>query len=151
MVFVSEHKILVDIDFKPLTDYGFIKLLDDFAWKMYFVSDILKLTFTDLEVYETAKGWHIYLTCTSEKPLTPLEIIIIQLALGSDYKRELFNLRRARAWLEGEELDEGWNVLYRYKYKSGSLVSLEKKTDKSRKFRSYVLVRYKTLLENNVR
>ncbi len=146
-----KHKILVDIDFKPETKQRFMKLVDDFAWKMYFVSTSLNLRFTDIEVYETSKGYHIYLYCDSGRPLIPLEIIIIQLALGSDYKREIFNLRRARAWLDGDELEEGWNVLFRYKYKHGKLVSYEKETKESERFRSYVWVRYLNLMKNSGR
>lgn len=143
---MSKTKILVDIDFKAENMRRLVKMAEDFAWKMYFVSSSLNLRFTKVKVYETKKGIHIYLDVESERPLTPLEVIIIQLALGSDYKREIFNLRRARAWLDGEELEEGWNTLFRYKYKNGKLVSNEEETEYSRIFESYVWIRYEKLL-----
>jgi len=143
---VSKADILVDIDFKPENKRRLIKMAEDFAWKMYFVSDSLGLRFTDINVYETNKGLHFYLKAESERPLTPLEIIIIQLALGSDYKREIFNLRRARAWLDGEELDDGWNTLFRHKYKNGKLVSYERRTEYSKVLEGYIVSRYEKLV-----
>jgi len=143
---VNKHTILVDIDFKPETKKRLIKLAEDYAWKMYFVSTSLNLKFDSTEVLETKKGFHFYHNVISERPLTPLEIIIIQLALGSDYKREVFNLRRARAWLDGEELEDGWNTLFKYKYKKGKLVSNEYKTDSTEILNSYISVRYNKLM-----
>jgi hypothetical protein len=113
---------------------------------MYFVTDVLGVRFTGIKVYETSKGIHVYLDAESERPLTPLEVIIIQLCLGSDYKRELYNLRRARAWLDGEELENNWNTLFKYKYKNGKLVSKETVTEFSKFFEDYVMRRYNSLL-----
>lgn len=142
---MSKADILVDIDFKPENKRRLIKMAEDFAWKMYFVSESLGLRFADISVYETNKGLHFYLKAESERPLTPLEIIIIQLALGSDYKREVFNLRRARAWLNGEELDNSWNTLFKHKYKNGKLVSCERRTEYSKVLEGYIVSRYKKL------
>jgi hypothetical protein len=139
-------KILVDIDYKYEDKERMVKMVSDFAFKMYFVTDVLGVRFTGIKVYETSKGIHVYLDAESERPLTPLEIIIIQLALGSDYKRELYNLRRARAWLDGEELENNWNTLFKYKYKDGKLVSKETVTGFSKFFEEYVMRRYNSLL-----
>jgi len=139
-------KILVDIDYKYEDKERMVKMVSDFAFKMYFVTDVLGVRFTGIEVYETSKGIHVYLDAESERPLTPLEIIIIQLALGSDYKRELYNLRRARAWLDGEELENNWNTLFKYKYKNGKLVSKETVTEFSKFFEEYVMRKYNGLL-----
>jgi hypothetical protein len=139
-------KILVDIDYKYEDKERMVKMVSDFAFKMYFVTDVLGVSFTGIKVYETSKGIHVYLDAESERPLTPLEIIIIQLALGSDYKRELYNLRRARAWLDGEELENNWNTLFKYKYKNGKLVSKETVTEFSKFFEEYVMRRYNSLL-----
>ena len=150
MGYVDSYKVLVDIDFKPETKFLLIKLAEDYSWKMYFISTSLNLVFKNTKVLETKKGFHFYHKVSSERPLTPLEIIIIQLALGSDYKREIFNLRRARAWLDGEELEEGWNVLFKYKYKSGKLVSYESESESSRILESYINVRYNALMERDL-
>jgi hypothetical protein len=139
-------KILVDIDYKYEDRERMVKMVSDFAFKMYFVTDVLGVKFTEIKVYETSKGIHVYLDAESERPLTPLEIIVIQLALGSDYKRELYNLRRARAWLDGEELENSWNTLFKYKYKNGKLVSKETVTEFSKFFEDYVMRRYNSLL-----
>ena len=141
------NRILVDIDYKYEDNDRMVKMVSDFAFKMYFVTDVLGVRFTGIKVYETSKGVHIYLDYESKRPLTPLEIIIIQLALGSDYKRELYNLRRARAWLDGEELESNWNTLFRYKYRNGKLVSHETVTEFSRFFEEYVMNRYNSLLK----
>lgn len=139
-------KVLVDIDYKYEDKERMVKMVSDFAFKMYFVTDVLGVRFTGIKVYETSKGIHIYLDAESERPLTPLEVIIIQLALGSDYKRELYNLRRARAWLDGEELENNWNTLFKYKYKDGKLVSKETVTEFSKFFEEYVMRKYNSLL-----
>jgi len=140
------NKILVDIDYKYEDRERMVKMVSDFAFKMYFVTDVLGVKFTGIKVYETNKGIHVYLDAESERPLTPLEIIIIQLTLGSDYRRELYNLRRARAWLDGEELENNWNTLFKYKYKDGKLVSKETVTEFSKFFEEYVMRRYNSLL-----
>jgi hypothetical protein len=145
VVFVNS-KILVDIDYKYEDRERMVKMVSDFVFKMYFVTDVLGVRFTGIKVYETNKGIHIYLDAESERPLTPLEIIVIQLCLGSDYKRELYNLRRARAWLDGEELENNWNTLFKYKYKNGKLVSKETVTEFSKFFEDYVMRRYNSLL-----
>jgi len=139
-------KILVDIDYKYEDKERMVKMVSDFAFKMYFVTDVLGVRFKGIKVYETVKGIHIYLDAESERPLTPLEVIVIQLALGSDYKRELYNLRRARAWLDGEELENNWNTLFKYKYKNGKLVSKETVTEFSKFFEEYVMRKYNSLL-----
>jgi hypothetical protein len=146
VVFVNS-KILVDIDYKYEDRERMVKMVSDFAFKMYFVTDVLGVKFTGIKVYETNKGIHVYLDAESERPLTPLEIIVIQLALGSDYKRELYNLRRARAWLDGEELENNWNTLFKYKYKNGKLVSKETVTEFSKFFEDYVMRKYNSLLK----
>ena len=140
---MKPERILVDIDYKADSREKMKKIAEDFAVKMYYTSKILGLEFTDMEVYETAKGFHIYLDAESKRPLTPVEIIIIQLALGSDYKRELFNLRRARVWLDGEDLDPNWNVLYKYKYNHGRLASNELDTEYSRIFKNHAFNTYR--------
>jgi len=71
-------------------------------------------------VFSTTKGYHIYLV-TDGKDLNSFDICFLQMALGSDYKRETFNFMRFR-----DSLDKKWNVLFESKYDGqGNLLSHE--------------------------
>jgi hypothetical protein len=73
-------------------------------------------------VRSTAKGYHLYLDVVSEKPLDSFALCFLQMALGSDYKRETFNYMRFR-----QSLSKDWNVLFMRKYDgNGVLLSMEK-------------------------
>lgn len=73
-------------------------------------------------VRSTAKGYHLYLDVVSEKELDSFAICFLQMALGSDYKRETFNFMRFR-----QSLNKDWNVLFVRKYDgNGNLLSMEK-------------------------
>lgn len=75
-----------------------------------------------VEVRSTAKGYHIYLNVESEVVLDSFAICFLQMALGSDYKRETFNFMRFR-----QSLSKDWNVLFARKYDgNGNLLSMEK-------------------------
>jgi hypothetical protein len=69
--------------------------------------------------YKTMRGYHIYINLFYVK-LKPSEIIALQLYLGSDRERELFNLERTMRHIEG------WNVLFCRKKKNNKEVSSEK-------------------------
>jgi len=58
----------------------------------------------------TKHGWH-WIVWWNRK-LTPLQTIAIQCVLGSDRKRETFNL--ARVW-GGKSRSKRWNLLFREK------------------------------------
>jgi len=120
----GKYEILVDIDFKPDVH----KFCNDLVEKMTFLHRYMGIVFKELKVYETAKGYHLYFGADSAEELTPMDIVFIQLALGSDYKREVFNWRRVKGWLEGDELSPGWNTLFMVKYRGGKVVSIEQKT-----------------------
>ena len=60
--------------------------------KREFVLSSLDLTVKDVLVSKTSKGFHLYLTLNRE--VSKETLIFLQLALGSDYKREVFNWRR---------------------------------------------------------
>lgn len=121
------RKVLVDIDYKPNMSFFY-----NLAEKVAFIERFLPVRFELQEIAETKKGLHIYFRIEPECAITPYEIIIFQLILGSDYKREVFNLKRAMDWWNGDELTHGltpqWNTLYKYKFEKGKLVSHEKTT-----------------------
>ena len=79
-----------------------------------------------VHVYRTKRGKHLYISLWNEKgyarDLSTEHSIIAQLILGSDPKRELFNLERTykAPWLDR------WNVLFQVKYKNGKVVSQER-------------------------
>lgn len=140
------YDVLVDIDYKPVNHKELIKFCDNYSRKMTFITNTLGVVFRKTEVYETGKGLHIYHLVSADYELIPIDIVIIQFALGSDYKREVFNYRRARVWIEGEDIGEGWNTLYKYKYSCGKLVSCEKVTEMSRKIEETINRLYSTKL-----
>jgi len=100
--------ILLDFDFKPKDLEKFAKEL---ANKMSFIDFVFETTFTKCKVRETNKGLHIYLEAIAPNQLNPVDIVVIQLALGSDYKRELFNYRRVK----DKVITENWNILFKRK------------------------------------
>lgn len=62
------------------------------------------------------KGWHVVIVFG--KRMTPMRVTALQAIIGSDWKRELFNSRRAAAW---RRVPSFWrkraNVLYSRHYK----------------------------------
>lgn len=58
------------------------------------------------------RGWHVVLVC--RRRVAIMRLVAIQAALGSDWKREMFNSGRAAAW---SRVPAFWrtraNVLYR--------------------------------------
>lgn len=68
----------------------------------------LEIYTKDIRVMTTQHGFHVYLK--TERYFTALEICMIQSLMGSDYKREIFNLLRIKQGCEN------WNVLFSNKY-----------------------------------
>lgn len=68
----------------------------------------------DLELYNVARssngGWHLWLR--ANKDITELEVLLVQIFLGSHLTREWLNFVR---WLNGAELSK-WNILFTEKY-----------------------------------
>lgn len=66
-------------------------------------------------IHDTARGVHVILTAEwdDKKPMEPLEIVCLQVLLGSDFKRECFNLLRAHNLGDAPAFwQDRWNVLY---------------------------------------
>lgn len=63
-----------------------------------------------VECYETKRGYHVLVDI--EEKLNPRDVLLIQLLMGSDIHREIYNFLRK---FEGE-LIEAFNKLYTKKY-----------------------------------
>ena len=72
---------------------------------------IQSLGFKKLEVFKTNKGFHVRVYV--EKELTPEQIILVQLLMGSDLHREIYDI--LRVFDESWTVDE-WNKLYTKKF-----------------------------------
>ena len=63
-------------------------------------------------VYESKNGFHVYLDTAVE--IKPLKALFMQLALGSDYRKEVFSfLRLERGYTDPKD----WSVLFSIKYR----------------------------------
>jgi|SRR5208282_2680686 len=89
-----------------------------FEWPEFGELDVRKV-----EVRKTVRGYHVVLFVRNKIP--SLYLIIVQLSLGSDPKRECVNLRRI------VELNlKIWNVFYRDKMTHGRFTGHENRLDK---------------------
>lgn len=79
---------------------------------------IYKAPKADVQIMETNKGFHGYISIHTE--LDDKDQIFCQLALGSDVNRELFNLQRVMG--QGHPY---WNVLFVAKYSGSEKTSEE--------------------------
>lgn len=85
------------------------------------ISELLELPLSTIEIYTTKHGYHIYIENPHFKFHTKMGIILLQLLLGSDKNRELFNYQR----IIKEPKMQNWNVLFAQKYKGNKKISEE--------------------------
>jgi len=79
-----------------------------------------RLRVQSVDVRKTRHGYHIRILVRNKIPKR--ELNFLQLALGSDYRRECMNLRRIIA----VKRMKSWNILYQFKFNSrGDLTSTE--------------------------
>jgi len=128
---MNRYELKLDFDFKPRSAKRFAK---EIANKLKFLTSFFGISVIDVKVYETNKGLHVYISLYSNVELTDEDIVVLQLALGSDYKRELFNWLRVRS----RDKFKHWNVLFKVKYKNGVIVSKEEKTELAEEIEYYV-------------
>ena len=125
------YELKLDFDIKPRSARKFGKEIAD---KLKFLTSFFGIKVIDVKVYETNKGLHLYISIYSSVELDDRDIVVLQLALGSDYKRELFNWLRVRS----EQNFKHWNVLFKVKYKNGKIISKEEKTELAEEIEYYV-------------
>lgn len=70
------------------------------------------------DYFKTRRGFHIYIHFPLN--LEPKDVLLMQIFLGSDIKREFFNYQRI---ISGEIYN--WNVLFKKKFIGGKKVSEE--------------------------
>lgn len=99
-------RIKVDIDGPLPADVGY-----RVAWVM----QTLAVPVAWWSVYRTRRGWHIEVEV--KRRWHPWRVIAVQAILGSDWRRETYNLRRVAAWraLPGFARRR-WNVLFDRKF-----------------------------------
>ena len=133
---ITDADILLDIDRKRIS-------AREFAERMRFVSIFTAIEFKRLTIYETHKGLHVYLWCKDKKP-SPQEKVVIQLALGSDYRREIFNWLR----VTGTQTPKRWNILFQGKYDgNGKRVSREEHSELAIRLEEQIMALYEILCE----
>ncbi len=86
---------------------------DDFDWRLRALARHQEWTVHHTMIRRTRHGWHVIVTLDNE--VAPLIVVAAQAILGSDWKRENFNLFRAQrlpdvpsVWRESRR----WNALY---------------------------------------
>lgn len=104
----------LDIDSKKVPDFDRIKT----------VVEMLDLEVKNAEVFTTKHGYHIYIDISR---IDDKQIPFIQMAMGSDYKREMLNQIRVKG-RQGNP-PKFWNVLFIKKYSAtrDSICSLSSK------------------------
>ena len=73
-----------------------------------FVLREFSLSIKQVSVYRTPHGYHVIMVVEGPNRWGPRDICFIQLALGDDYKRAVFNWHRAREAI----FTYGWNTLF---------------------------------------
>jgi len=137
---ITDADFQIDIDNKP---ENIDKLAEETADRMAFITRFMPFRFYQIDIYETTKGYHMYFWSEGSRP-KPVEKVLVQMALGSHYRREIFNYKRV--WSKKEP--PRWNVLYQYKYNDeNKLSSKEEKTNNAIKLEEQIIALYTVKLE----
>ena len=105
-------------------DFDFKKNFKEFLERMSVAYFLLDLHPIKSEIYETQHGYHVYVYLAEN--LDNWEIVAVQAILGSDFKRECFNLNRIKRE-PYKNSHRKWNLLFKRKWDhQGKLISSEK-------------------------
>jgi hypothetical protein len=103
--YIREMRTLkIDIDSKTISQ----RQVNRMDWIIAF----FRLDILDIKLTESRKGWHIEFII--QNPINDYEIVLLQLLLGSDWKRECFNLLRVHS---GKFKNQSWNILFKKKWR----------------------------------
>ena len=97
------YRMKIDIDEKNK------KLLFNLSKRLIILKKYLGLQILNIDEKESNSGYHIRLDVISKIPLDDKDIVFLQLWLGSDWRRELFNFLRVKHGFKR------WNVLFKKK------------------------------------
>ena len=125
-------KIKLDLDLKE-TEGNNLPRIKAIFWeigrRLALIDHFLGISPEEIMVRETRKGFHVYITTIEDFDTNPEMIVSIQLLLFSDWKREMFNLRRIIFDRKSMgEVREGWNVLFLRKKDHDGELSKEERT-----------------------
>jgi hypothetical protein len=104
--------IKLDIDFHK----GVVSFMKK---RLFWTMNIDNFKPISVKAYRTNGGYHIYLNTKAR--YSNYEIVLLQLALGSDTKRELYNHKRLRYMKSKDH----WNVLFTEKWNGKKMISKE--------------------------
>ena len=104
--------IKLDIDSKD------DNVVDTLEFKLRYILHYFKGHTATIMLYETFKGYHVYIDI--DVVFSDTELVAIQAILGSDWLRELRNLNRVK------HSDITWNILFDTKFKKGELYMEQK-------------------------
>lgn len=112
---------LIYLDFDNVGDHGFNEWVEQ---RVKMIASICAITLEIKAIHKTEHGVHVILDAEWEdkKSIEPAETVALQAILGSDFKREAFNLLRAHNLGDAPTFwRDRWNVLYSEKviYKGG--------------------------------
>lgn len=100
------YNIKIDLDGK-----AYKRRFSEIAKRLVFLKRVLNVPKFTIEEKETKHGYHIVVKFSSDLKLDNKDIVILQLILMSDWKREVFN------WLRVIGNLTNWNVLFNKKYR----------------------------------
>lgn len=87
----------------------------DFDDRLWWVLMTLEWPVDFVSYYRTRRGWHVEVRV--RRRVHPWRIVAVQAVLGSDYRREAFNLRRTARWRDLPAVARArWNVLFSNKH-----------------------------------
>lgn len=101
-------------------DFDSDRIPTDFVDRLIMLVRLHSLTVRTICYRRSLHGWHVRV-CVAGR-LGFLRVVAFQAILGSDWKREAYNSRRARNWRDVSPFwRERANVLYRRHYRSVAL------------------------------
>ncbi len=136
------YNLMIDLDMDYKSAPAVRRKGKEIAERLFQVSLFLPIALVSIDVKETTGGFHIRIELSSSLELNDKDIVFLQLLLGSDWRREVFNFRRIH---EGVFADN-WNVLFLEKRRGGRIVSWEQSTELADELKLSIVENYKNLM-----
>ena len=100
---MKEETLKLDFD-----DISFREIKKIFRAKGLWIRRFYHLKLTQVNVYRTKGGYHIYIWVNNK--LSNFDIVFLQLAFGSDFRRECYYHRKIRKKIILPK--RGWNIFF---------------------------------------